>query len=40
MDPNELEASIGVLEPDVLSGLRTAIANVKAVAKAQVRDGP
>jgi histidinol dehydrogenase len=38
VDPNELEASIGVLEPDVLSGLRTAIANVKAVAKAQVRD--
>ncbi len=40
MDPNELEASIGVLEPDVLDGLRTAIANVKAVAKAQVRDEP
>ena len=38
VDPNELEASIGVLEPDVLNGLRTAIANVKAVAKAQVRD--
>ena len=38
VDPNELEASIGVLEPDVLSGLRTAIANVKTVAKAQVRD--
>jgi histidinol dehydrogenase len=36
--PNELEASVGVLEPDVLTGLRTAIANVKAVAKAQVRD--
>ena len=40
VDPNELEASIGVLEPDVLDGLRTAIANVKAVAKAQVRDEP
>ena len=40
VDPNELEASIGVLEPDVLNGLRTAIANVKAVAKAQVRDEP
>ena len=38
VDANELEASIGVLEPDVLGGLRTAIANVKAVAKAQVRD--
>ena len=23
VDPNELEASIGVLEPDVLDGLRT-----------------
>ena len=38
VDPNELEASIGVLEPDVLGGLRTAITNAKAVAKAQVRD--
>jgi histidinol dehydrogenase len=38
VDPNELEASIGVLEPDVLAGLRTAIGNVKAVAEAQVRD--
>jgi histidinol dehydrogenase len=38
VDPNELEASVGVLEPDVLRGLRTAIANVKAVARAQVRD--
>jgi len=27
-----------VLEPDVLDGLRTAIANVRAVAKAQLRD--
>jgi histidinol dehydrogenase len=40
VDPNELESSVGVLEPDVLAGLRTAIANVKAVAKAQVRDEP
>ena len=40
VDPNELEASVGVLEPDVLAGLRTAIANVKAVAKAQVRNEP
>ena len=38
VDLNELEASVGVLEPDVLNGLRTAIANVKAVAQAQVRD--
>ena len=40
VDANELESSIGVLEPDVLAGLRTAIANVKAVAKAQVRYEP
>ena len=40
VDPNELEAAVGVLEPDVLRGLRTAIANVKAVASAQVRDEP
>jgi len=38
VDANELESSVGVLEPSVLTGLRTAIANVKAVAKAQVRD--
>ncbi len=40
VDPNEIEASVGVLEPAVLSGLRTAIANVRAVARAQVRDEP
>jgi histidinol dehydrogenase len=40
VDPNELEASVGVLEPDVLAGLRTAIANVRTVARAQVRDEP
>jgi histidinol dehydrogenase len=40
VDANELESSIGVLDPEVLAGLRTAIANVKAVARAQVRDGP
>ena len=34
----DLEASIGVLEPDVLVGLRKATANVREVAKAQVRD--
>ena len=38
VDANELEASVGVLEPGVLDGLRTAIANVKAVAQAQVAD--
>jgi len=40
VDLNELEASVGLLEPDVLNGLRTAIANVRAVATAQVRDEP
>jgi histidinol dehydrogenase len=38
VDANELEASVGVLQPDVLDGLRTAIANVRAVASAQVAD--
>jgi histidinol dehydrogenase len=38
VEPREIEASIGALEPDVLDGLRTAIANVKAVARAQLRD--
>jgi histidinol dehydrogenase len=40
VDPNALESAIGVLEPAVLNGLRTAIANVKAVARAQVREEP
>jgi len=40
VDPNELESSVGVLEPDVLAGLRTAIANVRTVARAQVRNVP
>jgi histidinol dehydrogenase len=38
VDPRELEASVGILERDVLEGLRTAIANVRAVARAQLRD--
>jgi histidinol dehydrogenase len=38
VDSRELEASVGVLEPNVIDGLRTAIANVRAVAKAQLRD--
>src|SRR4051794_36699374 len=38
VEPRELEASLGALEPDVLRGLRTAIANVRAVAEAQLRD--
>jgi histidinol dehydrogenase len=38
VDPVEIEAAIGVLEPAVRDALQTAIANVKAVAKAQLRD--
>jgi histidinol dehydrogenase len=38
VDARELESSVGVLEPAVLEGLRTSIANVRAVAKAQLRD--
>ena len=38
VDPRELEAAVGVLEPAVLDGLRTAIANVRAVAEAQLRE--
>jgi histidinol dehydrogenase len=38
VDPRELEASLGVLEPEVLRGLRTAIANVREVAEAQLRE--
>jgi histidinol dehydrogenase len=38
VDPRELEASLGVLEPEVLRGLRTAIANVRAVAEAQLHE--
>jgi histidinol dehydrogenase len=38
VDARELEAAVGVLEPPVLAGLRTAIANVRTVAKAQLRD--
>ena len=34
--PRELEAALGALEPDVLSGLRAAIANVREVARAQL----
>lgn len=36
----ELEASVGVLDPDVLAALRTAIANVRAVVDAQLRREP
>jgi histidinol dehydrogenase len=38
VDPRELEASVGVVERDLLDGLRTAIANVRAVAQAQLRE--
>jgi len=37
VDPRELESAVGVLEPAVLDGLRTAIRNVREVAKAQLR---
>jgi histidinol dehydrogenase len=36
--PQEIEAAVGTLEPAVLHGLRTAIANVRAVATAQLRE--
>ena len=38
VDPREVEAQVGVLEPSVRAGLQTAIANVKAVAEAQLRE--
>ena len=38
VDPRELEGSLGSLEPEVLAALRTAIANVRAVVAAQLRD--
>ena len=38
MDARELEASLGVLEPAVLEGLRLAVDNVRAVARAQLRE--
>jgi histidinol dehydrogenase len=38
VDARTLEASVGVLEPAVLDGLRTAIANVRAVVEAQLRE--
>jgi histidinol dehydrogenase len=38
VEPAEVDAAVGVLEPAVLDGLRTAIANVRAVVDAQLRD--
>ena len=38
VEPAEVDAAPGVLEPAVLDGLRTAIANVRAVVEAQLRD--
>ena len=38
VEPAELDAAIGVLEPHVLQGLRTAIANVRTVVEAQLRE--
>jgi histidinol dehydrogenase len=37
---HEIEAAVSTLEPDVLRGLRTAIANVRAVARAGMRARP
>lgn len=37
VEPAEVDAAPGVLEPAVLAGLRTAIANVHAVVEAQLR---
>jgi histidinol dehydrogenase len=34
----EIDDAVTILEPDVLRGLRKAVANVRAVAKAQLRD--
>jgi histidinol dehydrogenase len=38
VEAREVEAAVGVLEPSVRAGLQTAIANVKAVAEAQLRE--
>ena len=38
VDAREVEASLGVLEPAVLEGLRLAVDNVRAVARAQLRE--
>ncbi|HLM26260.1 MAG TPA: histidinol dehydrogenase [Thermoleophilaceae bacterium] len=38
VDAHELEGSLGVLEPAVIDGLRLAVRNVRAVARAQLRD--
>ena len=38
VSPAEIDAAPGVLEPAALSGLRTAISNVRTVVEAQLRD--
>ena len=38
VEPAEVDAAVNVLAPDVLGGLRTAIANVKQVVEAQLGD--
>ena len=38
VDPRDLEAALAALEPEVLRGLRTAIANVRQVARAQLHE--
>ncbi|MEA2404810.1 MAG: histidinol dehydrogenase, partial [Thermoleophilaceae bacterium] len=37
VDPAEIDAAVAGLEPEVLAGLRTAVANVRAVAEAGLR---
>jgi histidinol dehydrogenase len=38
VDDREVEASVAILDPDVLAGIRTAIANVRDLVRAQLRD--
>ena len=38
VDPREVEASVGVLEPSVLAALKLAAQNIRTVAKAQLHD--
>ncbi len=38
VSPHEIEASLGVLDPDVLNALRRTIRNVRAVVQAQLAD--
>ena len=37
--PREVEAALGTVAPEVIAAMRSSIANVKAVAQAQIREG-